>query len=120
MLAAFQLADGETVYTSGNYERYREHDGISYSHIIDPRTGLPVRHVASVTVIDTVGARADAAATALSVAGPRDWYRIARQMGVKYVLLVDEQGQVYMNPAMADRIHFEKTLRKPAFISPPL
>ncbi len=120
VLAALQLADGETVYTSGNYERYREHEGVNYSHIIDPRTGMPVRHVASVTVIDPLGARADAAATALSVAGPRDWYPIARQMGVKFVMLVDETGRVHMNPGMADRIHFEKALRKPAFISPPL
>ena len=120
VLASVELADGETIYTSGNYERYREHEGVSYSHIIDPRTGMPVRHVASVTVIDRVGARADAAATALSVAGPDDWYRIARQMGIKYVMLVDEQGRVYMNPAMAERIKFETALSQPAVISDPL
>jgi thiamine biosynthesis lipoprotein len=70
-----------------------------------------------VTVIDRVGARADAAATALSVAGPQDWYRIARQMGLKYVMLVDEQGRVYMNPAMAERIRFETALSQSAVIS---
>jgi thiamine biosynthesis lipoprotein len=117
VLAAVELQDGEAIYTSGNYERYREHEGISYSHIIDPRTGMPVRHVASVTVIDTVGARADAAATALSVAGPKEWYRIARQMGLKYVMLVDEVGRVYMNPAMAERIKFETALPQPPIIS---
>jgi thiamine biosynthesis lipoprotein len=117
VLAAVELQDGETIYTSGNYERYREHEGVSYSHIIDPRTGMPVQHVASVTVIDRLGARADAAATALSVAGPREWYRIARQMGLKYVMLVDEQGRVYMNPAMAERIKFENPLPQPAVIS---
>jgi thiamine biosynthesis lipoprotein len=120
VLAAVELADGEAIYTSGNYERYREHEGVSYSHIIDPRTGMPVWHVASVTVIDNAGARADAAATALSVAGPDDWYRIARQMGLKYVMLVDEQGGVYMNPAMAERITFENPLPQPAMLSAPL
>jgi thiamine biosynthesis lipoprotein len=120
VLAAVELADGEAIYTSGNYERYREHEGVSYSHIIDPRTGMPVQHVASVTVIDQVGARADAAATALSVAGPKDWYRIARQMGLKYVMLVDEQGRVHMNPAMAERVRFEVALSQPAVISEPL
>ncbi|MDH3947449.1 MAG: FAD:protein FMN transferase [Gammaproteobacteria bacterium] len=117
VLAAVELADGEAIYTSGNYERYREHEGVSYSHIIDPRTGMPVHHVASVTVIDRVGARADAAATALSVAGPKDWYRVARQMGLKYVMLVDEQGRVHMNPAMAERVRFEVALPEPAVIS---
>lgn len=120
VLAAVELADGEAIYTSGNYERYREHAGVSYSHIIDPRTGMPVSHVASVTVIDNVGARADAAATALSVAGPDDWYRIARQMRLRYVMLVDEQGRVYMNPAMAERIRFENPLPQPVMISDPL
>lgn len=120
VLGAVELADGEAIYTSGNYERYREHEGVSYSHIIDPRSGMPVRHVASVTVIDKVGARADAAATALSVAGPTDWYRIARKMGLKRVMLVDEQGRVYMNPAMAERVKFETALPQPAFISEPL
>ena len=47
---------------------------------------------------------ADAAATALFVAGPQDWHRIARQMGIKYVLLVDENNVVHMNPAMAKRV----------------
>lgn len=117
VLAAVALTDGEAIYTSGNYERYREHEGVSYSHIIDPRSGMPVRHVASVTVIDNVGARADAAATALSVAGPKDWYRIARQMGLKYVMLVDEQGRIHMNPAMAERIQFESTVPQPVIIS---
>ena len=120
VLASVELADGEAVYTSGNYERYRQHDGINYSHIIDPRTGMPVQHVASVTVIDTNGARADAAATALSVAGPQHWHRIARQMGLKYVMLVDEQSRVYMNPAMAERIKFETILSQPAILSAPL
>ena len=120
VLAGVELKDGEAIYTSGNYERYREHEGINYSHIIDPRSGMPVQHVASVTVIDTVGARADAAATALSVAGPKDWYRTARQMGLKYVMLVDEQGRVHMNPAMAERIRFEVELLSPPVISAPL
>jgi len=120
VLAAVELLDGETIYTSGNYERYREHEGVSFSHIIDPRTGMPVGHVASVTVIDNIGATADAAATALSVAGPKDWHRIARQMGLKYVMLVDEQGRVYMNPSMAERVKFEAALPQPAVISDPL
>ncbi len=61
----------------------------------------------SATVIDTNGARADAAATALSVAGPAQWERIARRMHLQYVLLIDEKGQVYMNRRMAARVRFE-------------
>lgn len=62
------------VATSGDYERFYEIDGRRYSHIVDPRSGLPVEHIPSVTVVSLgQGARAascaeaDAWATALSV-----------------------------------------------------
>ncbi len=120
ILAATDALDGECLLTSGNYERYREHDGVRYPHIIDPRDGFPVRHIASATVIDRDGGRADAAATALTVAGPGDWYRIARRMQLKYVMLVDEAGTVYMNPAMARRIDFQDGVPEKIVISEPL
>ena len=37
--------------TSGDYERFVEADGKRYGHILDPRTGLPVAGMASVTII---------------------------------------------------------------------
>ncbi len=107
VIASLELSGEECVLTSGNYERYREHEGIRYSHIIDPRSGYPVEHITSATVISSDGALADAAATALSVAGPDAWQRIARQMGVDQVMLVDESGQVYLTPAMQARIRLE-------------
>jgi thiamine biosynthesis lipoprotein len=106
VIAALAVADGECVLTSGNYERYREYEHVRYAHILDPRSGWPVRHVASATVIHADGGVADAAATALTVAGPEDWQRIARGMGLRYVMLVDERGTVYMSPAMAERVRF--------------
>jgi thiamine biosynthesis lipoprotein len=112
VIAALELQDGECVMTSGNYERYREFEGIRYGHIIDPRSGYPVDHVASATVISRQGGLADAAATALSVAGPGEWQRIAAQMAVDRVMLVDESGRVYLSPAMQRRIRFESAPRE--------
>ena len=40
-----------SVSTSGGYEKYFEVSGKKYSHIIDPRTGFPVDHFSSVTVV---------------------------------------------------------------------
>jgi thiamine biosynthesis lipoprotein len=108
VIASVGVSDGECVLTSGNYERYREHEGIRYAHIIDPRSGYPVKHVASATVISKDGALADAAATALSVAGPQDWHRIAARMGLSEVMLVDDKGVVYLTPAMQQRITLEQ------------
>lgn len=107
VLASLEISGDESVFTSGNYERYREYEGVHYNHILDPRTGMPVDGVTSVTVIHDNGAVADAAATALVVAGPDEWDRIARKMGIKYVMLVDDAGVVYMNPAMQERVLFE-------------
>lgn len=106
VLASLDVEGDESVFTSGNYERYREYEGVRYMHILDPRTGMPVQGVTSVTVIHDNGAVADAAATALVVAGPKEWHRIAKKMGIKYVMLVDETGTVYMNPRMAKRVVF--------------
>ncbi len=39
------------VATSGDYERCIVVDGVRYGHILNPLTGWPVRHLASVTVI---------------------------------------------------------------------
>ncbi len=57
--------------TSGDYRNYFEKDGKRYCHEIDPRTGKPIEHnLASVSVITSDCASADAYATALMVVGP--------------------------------------------------
>ena len=58
------------VATSGGSEQFVEVNGVRYSHVIDPRTGLGTTGRHLVTVIADDGALADAAATALSVLGP--------------------------------------------------
>ena len=120
VLAALELGEHEAVHTSGNYERYNEHEGIRYGHIIDPRTGYPGREIVSATVIHGDGAVADAAATALVLAGVADWERIARQMGVRLAMLVDESGTVHMPPAMAERVHFTGDAPPPVKLGAPL
>ena len=107
VLAAIELGDDESVFTSGDYERFFVYKGKRYHHIIDPRSGYPADSATSVTVIHTDATTADAAATALFVAGPKQWYAIARRMGIHYVMLIDRNGTIYMNPAMRQRIHFE-------------
>ncbi|MEJ2059364.1 MAG: FAD:protein FMN transferase [Gammaproteobacteria bacterium] len=110
-LAWVDIQGDESVFTSGDYERYYMYHGKRYHHIIDPRSGYPSAGVSSATVIldgPGNGARADAAATALMIAGIKDWARIAKGMHVSQIMLIDHQGEVYMTPAMAKRIHFTK------------
>jgi thiamine biosynthesis lipoprotein len=120
VIASLGVSDGECVLTSGNYERYREYEGVRYAHIIDPRTGYPVKHVVSATVINEDGGLADAAATALSVAGTEGWRRIAAKLGLTQVMLVDEKGVVYLTPAMQRRITLEQEVLRVVVAEPVL
>jgi len=118
VFAAIEISGDESVFTSGDYERYFESNGQRYHHIIDPRTGYPANKARSVTVIHSDASTADAAATALFIAGPELWHEIAQAMGLKYVMLIANNGEVYMNPAMAKRVEFmvkqpSVTLSKP-------
>jgi len=54
----------------------------------------------AVTVVHDNAVIADAAATALFVAGPSDWLVITQQMGIDRVTLVDSAGTIHMTPAM--------------------
>jgi thiamine biosynthesis lipoprotein len=105
-IGTVEVEGDEALFTSGNYERFRVDDTERYPHILDPRSGWPVRDVASATVITGQGSLADAAATALIVAGLDGWQEVARSLGLDQVLIVDERGRVYLTPAMERRVQF--------------
>lgn len=105
LLATLQTRGREAVVTSGSYERFRLVDGEPASHILDPQQGAPARALVSVTVVHPSAALADAAATALLVAGPARWRRVAERMGVQQVLLVDAHGRIEASEALAPRLH---------------
>ncbi|MEJ2141172.1 MAG: FAD:protein FMN transferase [Gammaproteobacteria bacterium] len=108
ILAGLEVHDNESVFTSGDYERnFVDEKGKIRHHILDPRTGYPAKGTQSVTVIHSDAGLADAAATALFIAGPSQWLKIAKQMGIQQAMLIDEHGKVLMTPAMAKRIQFE-------------
>ena len=106
ILASVEVQNDESVFTSGDYERFYVYQGKRYHHILDPRTGYPTQDAQSVTVIHQDAGLADAAATALFVAGSKNWRKIARNMGIQLVMLIDAEGNIQMTPAMEKRIKF--------------
>ncbi len=104
VLLELAVAADRAVFTSGDYERGFHHDGTWYHHILDPRRGTPARGLRAATVIDTDAALADAAATALLVAGPEDWKALAAALDLEAVLVVARDGTVLATGAMAERI----------------
>ena len=109
IMASVELENDECVFTSGDYERYFTHDGKRYHHIIDPRSGYPANRASSVTVLHQDGTVADAASTALFIAGPDGWQEIAKKMGVSAVMIVNKQGRIIISPSMQKRVKLESS-----------
>lgn len=66
--ASLPLVHG-ALATSGDYERFIEIDGKRYCHILNPKTGWPVSHWRSVSVVGTVCVLAGALATIATLKG---------------------------------------------------
>lgn len=92
------------IATSGDYRNFFEVDGVRYSHLIDPRTGQPIRHdLVSVTVVHPSTAVADAWATALTVMGFDAGLAAATQqrLAVYFVRRQGDQLSVHWTSPMA-------------------
>ena len=103
-LASLQIEGDESVFTSGDYERYFIHEGQRYHHVLDPRTAYPATGATSATVVHADAVLADAAATAVFIAGPDQWRQVAAAMGVTDVLLVDAGGRLHATATMRARL----------------
>ncbi len=104
VIATIGVSGDESLFTVTDHDKTFVYDGKIYHNNIDPRTGYPARGSRSATAISSSAAAATAAAHALFIAGPVGWYRIAEDMQIPYVLLIDSEDKVHMNPAMADRV----------------
>ena len=76
------------IATSGDYRNFRLSGGGKVSHIIDPRSGGPVKNgVISVTVADKLTMRADALATAFMVMGEEESIAFAEENDIPVFLI---------------------------------
>jgi FAD:protein FMN transferase len=90
------------VATSGNYEKYILIDGRKYSHTINPKTGLPIRGIKSVTIICQNAEVADAMATPVMIMGIIPGLTMINQMKGIEAIIVDDHDKVYAS----GNIHF--------------
>lgn len=80
--------DNKAIATSGDYEKHFLHNGKRYSHIINPRTGMPVVGSRSVSIISDSAELSDALATAVSVLGLDVGMNLVNQLdGVECVFI---------------------------------
>ena len=90
-IATVRLESG-AVATSGDYERFFEIAGRRYCHILDPRTGRPVVHWRSISVVAPLCVVAGSCATIAMLMGP-DAESFLREQGLRYVA-VDADGRL--------------------------
>jgi FAD:protein FMN transferase len=81
--------------TSGNYEKFIMIDGKKYSHTIDPKTGLPVTGIKSVTIITPNAEIADAMATPVMIMGIRAGLDMIDQIKDIEAIIVDDDNRIY-------------------------
>jgi FAD:protein FMN transferase len=103
LLAALDAGD-ESVVTHGDDQRYFEHCGRRYSHVLHPLSGMPARGLRALTVIHADGTLADAGGAALFAAGAGGWQALAARLGIDQVLVVTDDGTVAATAALASRL----------------
>ncbi len=97
-IGRFPITD-HAVATSGDYERYVDIDGERYTHIIDPRTGWPVKGVRSVTITYPDAELADALCTAVFLNGVHDGLALIEQVEGLHGFIVDDHGEHHFSSA---------------------
>ncbi len=97
-VARLEIKDGTALATSGSYQRFYEHEGKRYHHIIDSETLYPENEFLSVTVAAKSAAEADAFSTAVFCMSLDEGRRFAKENGIE-VLWVLADGSVTMTDA---------------------
>jgi thiamine biosynthesis lipoprotein ApbE len=99
-LCGLRLAN-QAVASSGGYQRYYTVGGTRYSHVLDPRTGMPADGVAGATVVAADNLTANALATALCVLPPEDGLRLVVGVPGAECLIVAADGARFRSPGLA-------------------
>ena len=85
----------KAIATSGNYEKFVTINGKKYSHTIDPKTGLPISGIKSVTVIANNAEFADAMATPIAVMGIENGLFLVNQIPNLHCIIIDDFNKIY-------------------------
>jgi thiamine biosynthesis lipoprotein len=103
ILGQLELAPGQAVATSGNYERFVTIGGRRYTHIIDPRTARPVDGMAGVTVLAPTATEADAWSTILFILGiEAGGALLADHPGIEALWVPDREPlEIWVTPGFA-------------------
>ena len=99
----FEAADN-WILTSSSLWCYFEQDGVTYHHIIDPKTGYPAENgLTSVTIVSDDGTLADGLSTSLFIMGKEKAEKFWKKYSDKFdVILLTDDDQLYVSEGIAD------------------
>lgn len=83
------------ITTSGDYEKFAEIASVRYSHIMNPKTGMPATGLTSVTVIGPSAETANGFSTSLMVLGRKEGLRLLKKHPEYACLMITDNGRVY-------------------------
>ena len=94
-----------SIATSGDYRNFFRSDDRTYSHILDPKTGMPVQNgMVSASIIGPECMTADALATSMLVLGSKKGLEVLKLFPDYEGLLIDKNSsdelKEYMTPGM--------------------
>lgn len=100
------VLSGRSISTSGSYERYFEQDGVRYHHIIDPKTGYPVRNkLVSVSIFSDSAADADALSTACFVLGYENALQLLSRMPNTDAVFIFDDNTIRTTAGFESSVH---------------
>ncbi|AEE15706.1 FAD:protein FMN transferase [Treponema brennaborense] len=103
--------ENKSVVTSGVYERFFFQDGVRYHHILDIKSGYPMRNeVLSATVVSESSMLADALSTSVFLLGPESGLALLAAQGADGIIVTEDRA-VYATP----QIRRVTTIMNPEF-----
>ena len=91
---AYLALSGQSVVTSGSYQRYYIVDGKKYHHIIHPDTLMPAEGYLSVSVVTTDSGMADALSTALFCMSQEQGIQLIEALADTEAMWVSDNGDI--------------------------
>ena len=107
VIGTARIRDGEAAVTVNSQQGRFRHEGTWYHEVLNPASGMPARSLAGVLVLDDDPLLADAAATALMVAGRDGWRELATVLELEKVLAMEPDRTVLGTPALMERLELD-------------
>lgn len=113
-IATIDLPNGWAIGTSGDYQRFFTLNGKRYCHLIDPRTGYPVSHTQSVSVLIPpqasntyqAGVLSDVASKPIFIEPAENKIKAAMLFNIKHFMYIDQQSRIFVSKDMAKKLHW--------------